>query len=747
MTLINLNLKFKEIKEAVANVHFADVQLSEFFKAEYEKYLLENNANGYSKVEWVQFSTKITTSSGKIIFITNFWFYIASELSNYLDGLSQQKEIFRDIYKGSDLQDIANLLRGGVPDEHMQKVREYFSSNGLSDEDLDHFLSFVSDYKSWGGGKTIDRNDYYVSPLLQAGNLLAETQSAVAEIAKQMSENPSLKASFCPTFVPFNVPLKNEALNKSLLKSNTIRTFVKELFVYLFENGLAKHLLAYVQVSQKNDGKNYFELVKDNRKINRLFLISKNPLTEDDLTSGSAIRYFNESFDYENQLLYLTNQWADNDTESKNSRDLGSFTIIFNSIFENLEIIKSGGIYSLVEKRTNRLKISHLPKPFLLLAGISGTGKSRFVRKQAEATSNGKANFELVSVRPDWHEPSDLLGYVSRLGNDGAEYVVTNVLKFMVKAWLDVIDKADAQSWTPKSFEQISPFWLCLDEMNLAPVEQYFADYLSVIETRDWQEGEYRCDPLLKKDVFEQLTQAALVKLQKELGLAGHDALWQYFLNNGIAIPFNLIVAGTVNMDETTHGFSRKVIDRALSFDFGEFFPNDVEEFFDAQHQPKAFSYPIHSQAKLDMFASVTADSDAVKTKAFFNAINNVLKNTPFELAYRAFNELCLSVISFAPKTELELAAVFDDFLMCKVLPRIEGDDDKLLGGEEQNLLEQLEAVLAVQLTDIWQVTRPDLLREVIKLPEQVIPVPCRSKGKLTRMKKLLESGFTSFWP
>jgi hypothetical protein len=426
----------------------------------------------------------------------------------------------------------------------------------------------------------------------------------------------------------------------------------------------------------------------------------------------------------------------------------------FNSIPEWIDADKAGNaMYSAACKKLaeflslNATPDFNLPKPFLLLAGISGTGKSRFVRKQAEATSNGKANFELVSVRPDWHEPSDLLGYVSRLGNDGAEYVVTNVLKFMVKAWLDVIDKADAQSWTPKSFEQISPFWLCLDEMNLAPVEQYFADYLSVIETRDWQEGEYRCDPLLKKDVFEQLTQAALVKLQKELGLAGHDALWQYFLNNGIAIPFNLIVAGTVNMDETTHGFSRKVIDRALSFDFGEFFPNDVEEFFDAQHQPKAFSYPIHSQAKLDMFASVTADSDAVKTKAFFNAINNVLKNTPFELAYRAFNELCLSVISFAPKTELELAAVFDDFLMCKVLPRIEGDDDKLLGGEEQNLLEQLEAVLAVQLTDIWQVTRPDLLREVIKLPEQVIPVPCRSKGKLTRMKKLLESGFTSFWP
>lgn len=389
----------------------------------------------------------------------------------------------------------------------------------------------------------------------------------------------------------------------------------------------------------------------------------------------------------------------------------------------------------------------YLSKPFLLLAGISGTGKSRFVRKQAQYSGDGKTNFELVSVRPDWHEPSDLLGYISRLNSDGAEYVVTNVLKFMVKAWLNIVENVDADSWSQKPFSQISPFWLCLDEMNLAPVEQYFADYLSVIETREWKDGEYSCDPLLKKDVFEQLKEPALTKLQQDLGLKDHDDLWKYFINHGIAIPFNLIVAGTVNMDETTHGFSRKVIDRALSFDFGEFFPNQTEEFFVPKHKPKALRYPLYSQAKLPMFASVAADSDAAKTTAFFNAINAVLKQTPFELAFRAFNELCLAVISFSPKTELELTAVFDDFLMCKVLPRIEGDDDKLVGNSEQNLLEQLETVLADKLANIWQGTRPDLLREVIEQPDETVMVACRSATKLVRMRKLLESGFTSFWP
>lgn len=398
----------------------------------------------------------------------------------------------------------------------------------------------------------------------------------------------------------------------------------------------------------------------------------------------------------------------------------------------------------ITEDNSNALVLS---KPFLLLAGISGTGKSRFVRKQAQYSGDGKTNFELVSVRPDWHEPSDLLGYITRLNSDGAEYVVTNVLKFMVKAWLNIVENVDADSWSQKPFSQISPFWLCLDEMNLAPVEQYFADYLSVIETREWKDGEYSCDPLLKKDVFEQLKEPALTKLQQDLGLQEHDDLWQYFINHGIAIPFNLIVAGTVNMDETTHGFSRKVIDRALSFDFGEFFPNAVEEFFDETLKPKALSYPLFSHAKFEQFETVAADSDAVKTKAFFNTMNSVLKNTPFELAYRAFNELCLAVISFAPKDDIELAAVFDDFSMCKVLPRIEGDDDKLMGSAGQNLLEQLSSVLESQLAVIWDQERPDLLREKRGFPDDVISIPCRSRAKLARMNQLLARGFTSFWP
>lgn len=782
MALIDLSQKFKEIRSSVEKVDFTDVKLTDKFKKEYELYLRGNRANGYSKVEWAEFSTKITTSTGKSIFITNFWFYIAAELSNYLDSLSQQKEIFKDIYHDTDLQNSALALRDGISEEEKIKIANYFNSKGYTNDDLDYFLTFVSDYKSWGGGKTIDRNDYYVSPLLQAGNLLAETQSAIAEIAKQMSETPELKNSFAPIFVNKPKTICTETHEQEILKSRTVRSFVKEVFEYLYQENRSAPLTSFMVEVETDSGKKYLELVKGNQKIYRIFLVSDTPLGDSELTSGSSIRYHNDPFNNGLQFLYLTNQWADNNGDSRNSRDLGVFSSIFNAIYKDLKIVKNDDSYILISTEYNVGRKKSLSKPFLLFAGISGTGKTRFVREQAKLTKKFNDTYCLVSVRPDWHEPSDLLGYVSRLGKNGeAEYITTDVLQFIAKAWRAIVDsglKVEVQhsevlgerlvvTGERDALEQVLPYWLCLDEMNLAPVEQYFADYLSVLETREWVwKGDdtftYSSDALLKPTTIEAV--ADKNKLRKALGLGSpedvkYSELWTLICQYGLGIPFNLMVAGTVNMDETTHGFSRKVIDRALSFDFGEFFPNNYDDFFTPTNSIKRLSYPIWSNASKTDLAK-TFDADGTKTVAFLSAVNTVLKNTPFELAFRALNELLLAVVSNQPKDELTLKAVWDDFMMCKVLPRIEGDTDKLTTVSGKGILEELALVLAAELAPIWDAepsdnnnARPDLYRE--KAPgegapdeQKVLRIPCRSKAKLAWMQQRLNTAtFTSFWP
>lgn len=431
------------------------------------------------------------------------------------------------------------------------------------------------------------------------------------------------------------------------------------------------------------------------------------------------------------------------------------------------------------DRNSDHIFDNRLSKPFLLLAGISGTGKTRFVREQAKATGSLSETYCLTSVRPDWHEPSDLLGYISRLDGE-AKYITTDVLQFIAKAWRAIIDaNLDIQAdhngrlevtGEKSDLEKILPYWLCLDEMNLAPVEQYFADYLSILETREWQWSDenqfsYSCDAILKPSIFNQVSDKS--QLRADLGLNGsqYDQAWDLFYAYGMSLPLNLIVAGTVNMDETTHGFSRKVIDRALSFDFGDFFPNDFDHFFKPVVSHKALSYPLYSQADPKYFPTI--DSDGQKSITFLKSINAILDNTPFKLAFRALNELLLSVISASPNNDVELQAVWDDFLMCKVLPRIDGDHDKLIfidsnslddisspsyNTTDQTILNQLSKVLAQNLNQIWDESkglkqrRHDLYRN--NIDGSPIPISCRSKAKLEWMQSRLQrSGFTSFWP
>lgn len=152
-------------------------------------------------------------------------------------------------------------------------------------------------------------------------------------------------------------------------------------------------------------------------------------------------------------------------------------------------------------------------KPFLILAGISGTGKSRIVRELARACWDENAveykaqkprNFEMVQVKPNWHDSSELIGYVSRVSGEPI-YIAGDFLRFIARAWE----------------EPGIPYFLCLDEMNLAPVEQYFAEYLSVIESRkSAADGTVKTDPILKKqaqqwfyNLVNELTKQRKLKL------------------------------------------------------------------------------------------------------------------------------------------------------------------------------------------------------------------------------------------
>lgn len=373
-------------------------------------------------------------------------------------------------------------------------------------------------------------------------------------------------------------------------------------------------------------------------------------------------------------------------------------------------------------------------KPFLLLAGISGTGKSRIVRELAracwdEGSAEFKAqkpkNFEMVQVKPNWHDSSELIGYVSRI--DGVRYVVGPFLKFMVKA----INDPD------------TPYFLCLDEMNLAPVEQYFAEYLSVVESRKRQEdGTITTDPIVDYSNTDEYK-----SLIDQLFPDDDTQRSQYLTEKGgkrLSIPTNLIVVGTVNMDETTFSFSRKVLDRAMTIEMNEV---NLKGGLDRRHEK------IGKLEKDDLVGEAVEGVDVYDKYedvcntaiTYLEKINDKLEGTPFKIAYRTRNEVLLYVINNLPynkiegddestyKIEFVVARALDEITNMKILSRIEGDETKVTTTFLKELGDTIHDGLEAVFAELFDEDDDDVNTSV-------------SLAKLEEMKERLKSGYTSFW-
>ena len=380
-------------------------------------------------------------------------------------------------------------------------------------------------------------------------------------------------------------------------------------------------------------------------------------------------------------------------------------------------------------------------KPFMLLAGISGTGKSRIVRKLAQATTtqqydndddrwkdNRPENFELIQVKPNWHNSMDVVGFYSNISK---KYEFTPFIEFIVKAWQ----------------HKDTPYFLCLDEMNLAPVEEYFAEFLSAIESRSTDEnGEYITDPIIKpfkefgKDVCEDM-------LKHLLGEAHHtesNPLAEQFTEKGLTLPPNLMVMGTVNMDETTFSFSRKVLDRAMSMEMNEV---DYDKFLSGESEQFPLLKDINDLLvkRPQQALEVKDEIDSEKVIGYLKDVNNLLDGTPFKLGYRAANEAMLYVAAsrdFAGE-KFSIDQALDEFTLMKILSRIEGDDNRLAVDENDPVL---ETIGKDSITDAGE-DRINLLNCLRAIVREKLGSNTETEKKINIMYRTLErEHFVSYW-
>lgn len=429
-------------------------------------------------------------------------------------------------------------------------------------------------------------------------------------------------------------------------------------------------------------------------------------------------------------------------------------------------------------------------KPFLLLAGISGTGKSRIVREFAfkscpkclqDKAGTTPGNYCMIEVKPNWHDSTELLGYYSRLGKAG--YQFTKFLKFLVKA---------------KMFPNV-PFFVCLDEMNLAPVEQYFAEILSILETRkhpkNVETGEVdmetvKTEPIIDARYFRELAEMPHTKnaqtgepfssnltdraiylklfgMDTEIDIDTEVGKRTDLTTEGLELPDNVVIIGTVNMDDTTHQFSRKVIDRAMTIEMNGgnlrnmFGGSKNLEYLPESEQKKwqnAFTRRyVSADEVLDAHPDV-AEELIEKLPTKLEEINLALNGTPFVVSYRVLNELTIMVgvmLDEGMDLDKAIAASVNNILLMKILPRIEGDAEMFAMSREykakagvsyDNRLEWLKDIVPDIKESSDEVESEDDDTEektrIVKECQQT------AKEKIQEMiDRLNNQEFTRFWP
>lgn len=360
-----------------------------------------------------------------------------------------------------------------------------------------------------------------------------------------------------------------------------------------------------------------------------------------------------------------------------------------NNVIEAIK--KTGLIYA--DDLIKRYAYSLLTKPFVILSGLSGSGKTQLALSFAlTMVENQEKQICFVPVGADWTNREPLLGYPNAL--KPGEYIKpeSGVLSILMEAQTN-----------PKK-----PYFLILDEMNLSYVERYFADFLSAMEAKGMKINLWD-NPKEKESEKEDYSQ----------------------LPSKIALPRNLFITGTINVDETTYMFSPKVLDRANVIEF-KISENEMEDFLSTSRNIDLSVCTGAEESSAENFVRIATEDVSLDDKAkdillkFFKP----LKKVNAEFGYRTSTEI-RRFISLA-KEDLGKEKAEDAAIVQKLLPKLHGSRRKIVP----------------VLNELWKLsTDKDDLEVFMKSDEEMLGLKYPlAADKIFRMyKTAVDNGFTSF--
>jgi hypothetical protein len=409
---------------------------------------------------------------------------------------------------------------------------------------------------------------------------------------------------------------------------NNLPSSIKNALIYL-ENPL----LGITMLSENHREK------FTNRFLNKDYSVSDNFITDLlDFFEPYNIEVKNK-LNYTIALSYILynvkevrNLWLD----TENNDDIEIISII--SLFEN--ITKSAGL-KFSEQLIKRFIASLCTKPFVILSGLSGSGKTKIAQSFVEWICKSEKQYKIVPVGADWTNREPLLGYPNGLVAD--EYITpdSGVIHLLMEA--------------VKEENESKPFFLILDEMNLSHVERYFADFLSIMESND------------------------TIKLYTGAKRKSLDGLE---IDLEIGWPKNVFIIGTVNIDETTYMFSPKVLDRANVIEF-RISDNEIQTFLNEPAILKLENLKGKGTPLAESFLTIAHSDEIVKNDVVAKELVLFFKHLQpvgAEFGYRSASEIMLLVAKLKLlELKIKTNEALDIAIMQKLLPKLHGSRSKLV--------------------------------------------------------------------
>lgn len=665
----------KEIQPEEIDVRYIpDIAISESLRYELQK-ALEEEEGSFSKVSD---KTAVVQTDKNYVFFSNQWLYLAVICKKYAEELKPYGDFFDSNIRGN--QSRINIIA----------KKDYSNPDWIQlipdQTDRERMIKFIEPDTTYRPGKALlngDKprsiKDIFGSCILKKIAVPDASSAYLGNLVYYLSKRPEL-------YKKLEVEVKNQIGNTNGARklSSITKDCAKQIIDCIYDMDQFEKIKPILEVNEKNvkvDISKTEELLPRGNFLRYLFA-----RPDSDLYSGETdkARVFCEkeyliSLGSNEIKCRLTTEWVDSEIiEGGNGNYLKALIAIVNKYYKGcVEIRTELGeryMYMLKEKFelqelpevfhtdfSRRYITSLLAKPFVILTGNSGTGKTRISKQFAEyleykyekenedGSKTEKKNWTVVPVGADWTDNAKVLGFYNPLGNDGkGKYEKTGILELIEEA---------------NEHDNI-PYFLILDEMNLSHVERYFSDFLSHMETPDTP--------------FE---------------LDGYEGTIDY--------PENLFVVGTVNIDETTYMFSPKVLDRANVIEFKpqkeevmSLFSNvgvsskvvpandgSAEAFLRLSKEIRTGKLAIDDDSNHYYEDEDNTKSNMEFVEAVFSDIYGIVEDNDFEFAFRTVKEIrqyISAAYELVENKEINLNKTIDEQLLQKVLPKIHGNKKEI---------------------------------------------------------------------